>query len=118
VPATVDVVAERETKESSQLQVRAETISSHNSGEHRKHLLPASQAVWRQGIISSFAEWDTAKVPKDVLDVWVVLKGTAATSVPVQDRVDECALAVLRFLDVTTGKPTPSRMKKKPQTQK
>jgi hypothetical protein len=74
--------------------------------------------VWRQGIIASFAEWDTAKVPKDFLDVWVVLKETATTSVPVQDRVDKCALAVLRFLDVTTGKPTASRKKKKPQTQK
>jgi hypothetical protein len=118
VPATVHTFVERETKETSQLHLRAETISSHDSGEDRQHLLPDSEAVWRQGINASFAEWDTAKVPKDVLDVWALLKETAATSVPVQDRVDKCALAVLRFLDVTTGKPSASHNKRKTPKQK
>jgi hypothetical protein len=69
VPAIVHTVVERETEEPSQLQLRAETISSHDSGEDRQNLLPDPEMVWRQGIIASFVEGATTKVPQDVLDV-------------------------------------------------
>jgi len=118
VPATEYTVIKLETEEPSQLPLRANMNSSYEPNEERQHLVPDSEEIWRQGIIASFAEWTSAKVPKDVLDVWALLKETAETSVPTQDNVYECTLAVLGFLNITTGKPTASRNKRKTATPK